>query len=275
VYSLRNIMRTPLLATVLGLSLAGCLTIGDSGSGSPGDDDTGSGGGGVGGGGGSGLGGGSGMGSNAGPNVNVTMDRMTVATELGKSEVVTLNLSSTGSFTGDVTVAPALVDGAGAALTAGGLTVTGPASITLAANGTTTAMYTVKIPTNATATQMLANLKLDVSSSLGSKSFTSAFTIAPNLTLDYGQGLGANVPMHPLTGKAFTVKRGAKLVFHNSDTAAHRTHGPGNLHEPAGGGQAGGTYVMDTTTFPDTTTQPEQVGCHTHDTPTYAKVTVE
>jgi len=214
------------------------------------------------------------MGSGAGPNVNVTMDRQTVGTELGKSEIVTLNLTSVASFTGNVTVASSLVDGAGAALTTGGLTVTGPASVTLAANGTAAAMFTVNIPTNATATQLLANLKLDVSSNLGDKSFTSAFTIAPNVTIDYAAGLGANVPMHPLTGKAFTVKRGAKLVLHNADTTAHRSHGPGNLHEPAGGGLAGGTYVMDTTNFP-VTTQAQDVGCHTHNDPTYAKVTVE
>jgi hypothetical protein len=265
-------MRTPLLATVLGLSLAGCLTIGDSGSAPPGDDDMGSGGTG----GGSGLGSGSGMGSGAGANVNVTMDRATVATELGKSEIVTLTFTSVASFTGDVTVASALVDGAGAALTTGGLTVAGPPSVTLAANGTATAMYTVKIPTNATATQMLANLKLDVTSSLGNKAFTSAFTIAPNYTITYPAGVGATVAMHPVLKGAISVKKGAKISLFNADTTAHRTHAdPGNLHEPAGGGQAGGTYVIDTAGL--TVGQANvDIGCHSHEQPAdYAKVTIE
>ena len=267
-------MRTPLLVTVLGFSLAGCLTIGDSGSastagGGGGDDDTGSNSTGSG-------GSGSNQGSNnSTPGVNAAVDRMTVPTELGKSEVVTLTLTSVGSFAGDVTIAPSLVDGTGAALTTGGLTVTGPASITLAANGTSNAMYTIKVPTNATATQLSANLKLDVTSPAGSKSFTSALTIAPTLTITYAAGLGSNVTMHPIAKQAIALKRGAKIVLHNADTVAHRTHAPGTLHEPSGGGQPGGTYVIDTadaTQFPGGA---QDVGCHTHDTQTYAKVTVE
>jgi len=216
------------------------------------------------------------MGSGAGPNVNVTMDRQTVATELGKSEIVTLSFTSVASFAGNVTVASSLVDGAGAALTTGGLTVTGPASVTLAANGTASAMYTVNIPSNATAAQMLANLKLDTSSSVGNKAFTSAFTIAPNYTIAYPAGVGATVAMHPVLKGTITVKKGAKISVHNGDTTAHRTHAdPGNLHEPAGGGQPGGTYVIDTAGL--TVGQAGvDVGCHSHEaTADYAKVVIE
>jgi hypothetical protein len=254
---------------VLGLSLAGCLTIGDSGSTPAGDDDgtgsnnTGS------------NGSGSNTGSNTTPSVNVAMDRMTVATELGKDEVVTLSLTSVNSFAGNVTVTPSLVDGAGAALTTGGLTVTGPTSVALTANGTTSAMYTVKISTDATATQMTADLKLDVASPGGTKSYTSAFTIAAIYSVTNAAGLAANIAMHPMTGKKVSLKKGAKISVHNADTVVHITHGDGGFpHETTGptGGLPNNTYTIDTTPLAVGTTG--QVGCHSHNSPTYATVTI-
>jgi hypothetical protein len=262
-------MRTPLLAMALGLSLAGCLTIGDSGSApTGGDDDTGST---------TGSNTGSNTGSSTGstPGVNVTMDRATVATELGKDEVVTLSFASVNSFAGSVTVTSSLVDGTGAALTTGGLTVTGPTSVALAANGTVSAMYTVKIPTDATATQMTADLKLDVASPAGTKSYTSALTIAPVYSITYAAGLAANTAMHPLTKLKVSVKKGAKISLHNADTVTHITHGDGGFpHESTGptGGLAGNTYTIDTTPLAVNTMG--SVGCHSHGTATYATVTI-
>lgn len=211
------------------------------------------------------------------PSVNVTLDRATVATELGKDEVVTLSLTSVDSFTGDVSIAPSLVDGAGAALTTGGLTVTGPTSVTLSANESATAMYTVNIPTDATATQMSANLQLDLTSSVGNESLTSAFTIAPTYSITYASGLRANVVAHPLAGMRFSIKRGAKISFHNADQVAHITHGDGPFpHEPIiVGGIPGGTYVIDTALLPASQIGLiGSVGCHTHGTRTSAQVTL-
>jgi len=219
------------------------------------------------------------MGSSAGPNVNVAMDRNTVTTELGKQEVVTLTLTSVNAFTGNVTVTPSLVDGTGAALTAGGLTVTGPTSVALTADGNASAMYTVKIPTDATATQLAATLKLDVSSSVGSKAFSSAFTVAPNYTIDYAAGLAGNVNAHPLTKLKLSVKKGAKITLHNADGDVHITHGDGPFpHEstaPGVGGLAGNTYVIDTSKIADTQIgKTGNIGCHTHTSATYAQVTL-
>lgn len=253
-------MRTPTLAVVLGLSLAGCL-VGESDAPSAGDDDTGP---------------GSNPGSNPVPAVNVTMDRPTVMSELGKDEVITLTFTSSGGFAGDVAIASSLVDGAGAPLTAGGLTVAGQPSVTLAANGTATAMYTVKIPGNASGTQLTANLKLDVSSTLGSSSHMSAFTIQPILAVPYPAGLAGNVAAHPLRNLTITVKKGAQLVFKNADTTSHITHGEGvfpheNQDEKVGG-LAGNTYTLDTSKL---ATGSGKVGCHTHGSATYATVTIE
>jgi hypothetical protein len=269
VYLLRNIMRTPLLALALGLSLAGCLTIGDSGSTPGGGDD--------------GTNPGSSTGTNPGsstggsnptPSVNVTMDRATVSTELGKEEVVTLTFSSVNSFTGNVTVAPSLTDSAGATLTTGGLSVAGPTTVALAANGTASEMYTVTIPTDATATAMTANLKIDVTASGSTKSYTSAFSISPVYSVTYAAGLAANTAMHPMTKLKISLKKGAKISLHNADTVVHVTHGDsGFKHEDIPtGGQPGGTYVIDTSALAAGTMG--SVGCHSHNTPTYATVTI-
>lgn len=262
-------MRTSLLAMALGLSLAGCLTIGDSGSTPGGGDD------------GTGTNPGSSTGSNTNPggsnptpSVNVTMDRATVSTELGKEEVVTLTFSSVNSFTGNVTVASSLTDSAGAALTTGGLGVAGPATVALAANGTTSEMYTVTIPTDATAVAMTANLKIDVTASGSTKSYTSAFTIAPVYSIDYAAGLAADTTKHPMTKLKVSLKKGAKISLHNSDTVVHVTHGDGGFkHEDIPtGGQPNGTYVIDTSALAVNTMG--SVGCHTHGTATYATVTI-
>jgi hypothetical protein len=265
VYLLRNNMRTPLLAVVLGFSLAGCL-VGDSGTASQpgGDDDTGPGSNPQG-------------GSNTTPSADITIDRSTVMTELGKDEVVTLNVTGHGGFAGDVTVTPSLVDGAGVALTAGGLTVTGQTTLSVAANGNASAMYTVKIPTNASGTQLLANLKLDVSSSLGTKSLMSAFTVQPIFSVPYPAGLAGNVQAHPLRALKISVKQGAKISLHNADTTSHITHGdngfPHENQDVTVGGLAGNTYVIDTAKLAVGTKG--AVGCHTHGSATYATVTVE
>src|ERR1043165_965354 len=240
---LRN-MRTPILAVVLGFSLAGCL-VGDSGTASSGgDDDT-------------GPGPGSNPGSNPTPSVNATIDRATVTTELGKDEIVTLSVTSVGGFAGD-------------------LTVTGQTTIPLTANGTAAQMYTVKIPSNASGTQLLANLKLDISSTAGTKSFTSAFTIQPILSVPYPAGLGANIAAHPLRNLTFTVKKGTVINLKNLDTTGHITHGDGPFpHENQDvtvGGLAGNTYSIDTSKLNLGT---GKIGCHTHGSATYATVTLE
>jgi hypothetical protein len=258
-------MRTPIFAAALGLSLVGCL-VGDGAPGT-GDDGTGS----I-------PAGGSDPGTGSDPiptpTVTAAIDKSTVTTELGKTELVTLTLTSGGSFAGDVTVAMALVDGAGAALT-NGITVTGMPAVALTANNTATAMYSVKIPTNATGADMAATLKLDVSSSAGSNQFTTALNVAAVYNVTYAAGLAGDVTTHPLRAQTFKVKKGAKISLHNADAAIHITHGDGAFpHETqsATGGLANGTYTIDTAALNGTT---GNIGCHSHGTATYAKVTIE
>jgi len=271
VYLLRN-MRTPILAVVLGLSLAGCLTIGDSNSSGGGDDGTGGGGGGGGGG---GSGSGSGSGSNQAPSLDVTVDRTSVATELGKSEIVTLNFHSIGGYSGNVTVATSLLDAANAPL-AGGITVTGDAAVTVTANATVPVMYTLKVPSNATGADLTGSLKFDVTSTAGTKSLTSTLAVAAVFTATYAAGLADNQAAHPDRGLNIGVKKGAKIHFTNSDTAIHITHGDGAFpHETQGatGGLPAKTYEVLTAGL--NVGANGSLGCHSHGTATYAKFTVE
>lgn len=255
-------MRTPLLAVVLGLSLVGCVGEAPGGPGPGGDDavdpDP-----------------GSGSDPSPTPKLDASIDRATVTTELGKDEIVTVSLLSSGSFAGNVTVTPSLVDSTGAALT-NGITVTGQPMVSVAANGTATAAYTIKIPSNATGADLAATLKLDVASSAGTKQLTTSLAVTAVFTVTYAAGLGGSVATHPQRAQNIAVKKGAKIHYHNADTAVHITHGDGLFpHETTGatGGLANGTYEL--LTDKATVGATGNLGCHSHGSATYAKFTIE
>jgi hypothetical protein len=185
-----------------------------------------------------------------------------------------LTLTSGGSFAGDVTVTPSLVDSAGTAL-ADGITVAGQPTVALTADNTATAMYTIKIPTNATGTDLTATVKLDVSSSAGTKQLTAALNVAAVYNVTYAAGLAGNVATHPMRAQTISVKKGAKISLHNADAAVHITHADGPFpHETtsATGGLSGNTYTIDTSKLTGTT---GNIGCHSHGSATYAKVTIQ
>src|SRR5262249_60953887 len=160
---LRN-MRTPLLATALGLSLAGCLTIGDSGSASTGGDD--------------GSNNGSNTqgsnGSNGTPKVDVTLDKQTIPTELYTNNPVTVTVTGSGGFSGAVTLSGSVVDTAGTAIPGWTVDFSAP-SVTLAQNGTQTAVATLKIP--GTNTGLSGTLKITGASSATTGANTASATV--------------------------------------------------------------------------------------------------
>lgn len=264
-------MRTPILAVVLGLSLTGCLTIGDTSSPSTGEDDDG-GGDGTG----NGNGNGNGAGSNKTPALNSSVDKTAVTTELGKETIITLTLTGSGGFSGDATISSSLTDSAGAPL-GGGITLTGEPSVTLAANGTSNVMYSLKVPSNATGTDLTGTIKFDVSSSAGSKAITATVAIAAVFTTVYAAGLSNNRAAHPDRGLSIPVKKGAKLRFTNADGTVHITHGDGVFpHESTGqnGGLAGKTYEVLTADIDVGKTG--RLGCHSHDVDAgYATFTIQ
>jgi hypothetical protein len=244
----------------LSLSLVGC-TVGDTGGGGAGGPDA-------------GLGGnGSSDAPVTTPRVASTIDKATVTSGLGKDETVTLTLTSQGDFAGPVTIAASLVNAQGQSLAP--VTVQGPASVTLSAGQSMPATYTISIPSNASSGDFTGILKLALSSSAGTEELTSSLSIAATYTFDIPDGTGTATENHPSTGKTISLKRGAQISVHNSDSIKHVTHGTGLAHEADAGGQPGGTYTVSTTAIAPGTSG-VLIGCHLHGgNGTYATVKVE
>ncbi|HEY0192007.1 MAG TPA: hypothetical protein VGC42_12895 [Kofleriaceae bacterium] len=219
-----------------------------------------------------------GSGSNATPAATASIDKATVATELGKTETITVSVKSSGGFTGDVTLTPALTDATGTPLT--NLTVTASApKVTLTADGTATATFMVAIPTDATGADLAATLKVHATSTAGSQDLTSAVNVAAVLTLNYDAGIGNDATKHPSAGVEVKVKAGAKVHLHNADAISHITHGDGAWpHETTNvnlGGLPNGTYEILTAGKAVGTTG--TVGCHSHsaNNTSYHKLTID
>jgi hypothetical protein len=262
-------MRTPLLAGLLAVLLPACIAgeISDVG----GDDQ----GGGSGSGSGSGSGGGGGGGGGATPKVVGTIDKTAVATELGKTETITVSLAAEGGFAGDVTIGARLVDAAD--VTMPNVTMQAPTNVALTANGTGTASFQITIPTNATGTDLNGSLKIDLMSSAGNQSLTATVAVKAQYTVDYLANTGATIGNHANANNVpnLVVKRGAILRFHNSDTATHIIHGGGVFpHEnTTTGGTTGRNY--DVQTIGIAPGSQGTLGCHTHGTATYSTYRVE
>lgn len=262
-------MRTTLVAGLIALVLPGCIVGGEltgvGGGGEEGGEE----------GEGEGSGSGSGSGTTLTPRVTASLDKTSVTTENGKTEMVTVSLASEDGFAGNVVLAPTLVDASDIAVP--GVTIDGPASVTLAADGTGTATYAVSIPSNTTGAVMTASLKVGVMSSAGSEDLTSAVTINNFYTVEYGAGTGANQNDHPMRGMNVTIKRGTIIKFPNTDTIDHIIHGGGAFpHENTTvgvGGVPGRTYEVNTIgTNPGAS---GTLGCHTHGTGSYSTYTVQ
>jgi hypothetical protein len=211
------------------------------------------------------------------PRVTGSVDKMSVTTELAKTETVTVTFRSLGGFAGDVNLTTALVDAAEMPLA--NITVTGPQSVTLAADGTQTAAYEIKVPMNATGVAMTGDFKVTGTSSAGDVALMSSVTINNIYTIDYTAGTGDNDALHTNTGNTpnLKVKRGAILRFHNGDTADHIIHGGGIFpHESqvvGVDGLPGRNYDVQTIAITPGTSG--TLGCHTHGTATYSTYTVE
>ena len=181
-------MRTPLLATVLGLMLPACL-VGSGDITGGGDDVSAT------------CGNGtvdtgeacddgnttSGDGCSATcqtenvstPRVTATVDKPTLTTELKTSNRIAVTVAGSGGFSGAVTLAASVVDANNVAL-AGWTVALDSSTLDLPANGTATANATLTIPSQAMA--LAGTVKVDVTSSLGAQSVTSAVTALNQVT---------------------------------------------------------------------------------------------
>jgi hypothetical protein len=265
-YYLRN-MRTPLLASVLLVLVPACLTNEITGiGGGEGDDDMGEG---------SGSGSGSGSNVDTTPRVTATLDKTTLTTENGKTETITVNLTSENGWAGDVTLGKSLVDAANNAIP--NVTVDGPATVTLTADGTGSAAYTITIPSNATGSVIEGSLKVALSSSAGTSDLASTVTINNFYTVMYPAGTGMTATDHPLAGMTINVKRGTIIKWPNNDNITHIIHGGGSYsgeHEDqTAGGSPGRTYDVPTIGYAPGTSG--LLGCHSHGTASYATFTLQ
>ena len=209
--------------------------------------------------------------------MEASIDKTTVSTELAKTETVTVTLTSVNGYAGDVMLAATLKDATDAPLS--NVNLTGPTSVTLAADGTATAAYMIQVPTDATGSVMTGTLRVAVTSSGGNKDFSSAVTVNNIYTVDYPAGTGGTPANHPNAGMNITIRRGTILRFPNHDTIDHIIHGDnqkGFQHENQSlgvDGLPGRTYDMPTIAIPPGTTG--TVGCHTHGTASYGNYTVQ
>ena len=206
------------------------------------------------------------------PRVTATLDRTSISTELGKSEVVTLTLTSAGGFAGNVGVATSVLDGSNAPMSAGVATVAAPATIAIAVDGTVTHQITIAIPSNATGTAVSGSVKFDLTSPAGNQSLTAALAVAPIYTVKYTATMTTDPATHPIQSGVqapnVTLKRGTLVRYKNESGIQHVTHGDGIFaHEqptnnPALGGLTGGTYELPT--LQAAPGSMGRLGCHNH-----------
>jgi hypothetical protein len=235
---LRN-MRTPLLAMTLGLSLAGCLTIGDTGSASTegGDDGSSNG---------SNTQGSNGSnGNNGTPKVDVTIDKQAISTELYTSNPVNVTVTGSGGFSGAVALSGTVVDATGTAIPGWTVEFSAP-SVTLAKDGTQTSVATLKIPgTNA---GLSGTLKITSASSATTGTNVAMATVnALNqvtfaVQVDNATGKCAYTAASGTVGNPVKISQGTKVRFFNTGTAnlvihsggviSHQGQAPNGLADP-------------------------------------------
>jgi hypothetical protein len=231
---LRN-MRTPLLAVTLGLSLTGCLTLGDTDSATPEVGDTG----------GSTQGSDGSSGNTGTPKVDVTISTPTISTELYTSNPITVTVTGSGGFSGAVALSGKVVDTAGTDI-AGWTVDFSAASVTLAKDGTQTSVATLKIPS--TNTGLSGTLKIT-----GASSATTGSNVASAPVTAMNQ-VTFSVKVDNATGKCvYTVESGtvanpvklslgtkvrffntgtANLVIHSGGVISHQGQAPNGLADP-------------------------------------------
>lgn len=237
-------MRTSFVAVAVSFSLAGCLVGEVEGTGTGDDDD--------------GSGSNPGSGSSASPKLEVSVDKPTLSTELLTTNMVTVMLRARGGFAGPVTLAASAVDAGGAPLPAWSVTLDN-ATVNMTADGTATAVATVKIPSDRPV--LTGAIKVDATSSLGASTAMSNVTVANQLT--FKMALNGGACTYPVTsGTITTISQGTKVRWINTDAAARITIHindnnaiQGFVHEPDPGmAPNGGTYEQTASSATGTVT---------------------
>jgi hypothetical protein len=244
---LRNIMRTPILASLFGLALIACAGQIDSGGG---DDD---------------------IPENCGngvvdvgedcdggatcsaqctnlpiPRLEVTVDKPTVATELLSTNMITVTLTGSGGFAGDVPLTATVVDAADAPIP-GWAVVLDKATVTVPTDGVATAVATLTIPSQASA--LAGRVKIVAATTVeGTHTQESAITALNQVTFTVKLNANGQCDYAPLMGaKNMTV--GTKVRWLNGEAAGGNNitihingNGTGLNHQPDPGSAPGAAY---------------------------------
>jgi len=225
-------MRTSLFASVvLGLStVAGCVGVVDApGTTQPGgDDDTG------------------GDDTGGTPTLQVSIDKTSMATELHTANMATITLTSTGGFTGNVTLTPSVLDASNAPMTAWTAAVD-TASVSVPANGTATAHVTLNIPSDATV--LSGKLHLDVTggpAALTADSTVTAQQVVTFVVKNDGNGKCLYPDDARTVANAVKVKVGTKVHFLNNFGAAIIIHSNGGAEGIDHEGQGNAANIPNT-----------------------------
>lgn len=174
------------------------------------------------------------------PTLTAAVDKPTFNTQLFTTNMVTMTLQAGGGFSGQVTLAPSVVDPQGNAL-AGWTIALDKTAVDVAADGTATAVATVKIPTDTRATT--GKIRIDATSSLGSSRVESTVTVAKQISFPVTLS-GTNCVYPTNAATTLRVLTGTTLRFENNDATQ-------NMIFHIGTGIGGLTHQPDSGTLPN------------------------
>lgn len=179
------------------------------------------------------------------PRLDLSVDKPTVATELGTTNMVTLSLTGGDGFTGSVNVAASIVDGAGAPVT-GWIVAVNPPTVTVPTTGAATVVATVAVPSDAA--MLAGNIKFDVTGGPEPKSITSSVTAMNQITFPID--VAGGVCVYPVDATPIRIKTGTTVRFLNKNaTNNFEIHSDNNAAIPHQGQGAG---ADDPVTEPNT-----------------------
>lgn len=150
------------------------------------------------------------------PRLDVSVDKPTVATELGTTHMITVTLTGSDGFGGQVTLAPSIVDAANAPLTAWTIALD-QTTLTVPQNGTATAIATVTIPSQNKGLVGTAKFVATSSAGVGTFDASSAITALDQVTVMLN--LDANGQCDYPPNSTIQLTMGTKIRWFNNEAA--------------------------------------------------------
>jgi len=179
---------------------------------------------------------------------------MTIPTELKTSNPITVTVKGSGGFSGAVALSAAIVDANNAPIAGWTVDFTAP-SVTLTADGTATAVATLKIPAKSTGLAGTVKIIGTSTATAGTNTATAAVTALNQLTFALKVDAATGKCVYPAdagnAANSVTIAVGTKVRFFNTGTANLEIHSD-NKAVIAHQGQAGAVGQPDGTIDPVT-----------------------